>query len=126
MALRSHTIHGKIQVDYATYWPVKRVPKHMLKDGQGFFFSYQFDKGYVATVTHVVAAADGLPKVIISYAASTMTKEQGELVDPWKDDKLKMMMRLSRLRARSIPEDLKLFGWNSLKEPLPPECDPDH
>ena len=98
-----------------------------MRFGAGILLQLPVGQGCFTTIARVVAAtADGLLKVVISYAANAPSMEQGELVDQWKDDKVKMVMRLSRLRVQSTPEDLKLLGWNSLKEPLPPECDPDH
>ena len=65
---------GKPRFECATVRPVKKPQKLMLQDGQGFYSSYSIDQGYFSTVTRVVAAtADGLPKVIISYAASAVT-----------------------------------------------------
>ena len=79
-------------------WPVKKLQKGMLQDGQGF--SYTLDQGTFSTVTQVVAATeDGLPKLIVCYASSAVTNEQGELTEPWKNDEVKVLMRLSRLRS---------------------------
>ena len=64
----------------------------------------KFQGGYFATVARAVAAtADGLPKVIVSYAGQTLTSDQGKDPEPWKNDTLKSLMRLSRLGVQSTP-----------------------
>ena len=48
-----------------------------------------------------------------------MTKEKGQVPEPWKNDEVKNLMRLSRLRAGMTAEQLMMFGWNSPKHALP-------
>ena len=95
----------------------------MLQDGLGYRFAYALQQGGFSTVTRAVAATqDGLPKVIISYATNALPQAKGEVPEPWKDDDVKVLMRL---RASVTPDQLKLFGWNSTKDPLPAPHDPE-
>ena len=119
---------GESRLPYAAVWPVKKPMKIILPDGLGWRVVYPITQGRFTTVTRVVAATrDGLPKVIISYAVNAMSKEKGQVPEPWKDDEVKVLMRLSsRLRASVTTEQLLMFGWNSTLDQLPPAHDTEN
>ena len=86
----------------------------------GYRMVYPNVEGRFTTVTRVVAAThDGLPKVIISYAVNAMEKEKGQVPEPWKEEEVRSLMRLSRLRVGMKAAQLLMFGWNSTKDSLP-------
>ena len=54
-----------------------------------------------------------------SYAVNAMEKEKGQVPEPWKDEEVRILMRLSRLRVGLKAAQLLMFGWNSTKDSLP-------
>ena len=107
---------GESRFPYAAVWPVRRPMKVILPQGLGYRMVYPNDVGRFTTVTRVVAASPhGLPKVIISYAVNAMSKEKGQVPEPWKDEEVRNLMRLSRLRVGMKAAQLLMLGSTPLR-----------